>query len=73
MMSSGLWLTQSVPQVVERNSGTRRGQEGGPLDTTHFGLNKYCSRDDASYIAVKDKMAEKLRSWTGRPRPTHID
>ncbi|KAI1146836.1 hypothetical protein F4825DRAFT_466221 [Nemania diffusa] len=59
--------------VVTRDSGTRRGQEGSPLDTNHFGLNKYSSRSDASYIAVKGRMAEMLRSWTGRPKPSHID
>ncbi|KUI70689.1 Serine/threonine-protein phosphatase 6 regulatory ankyrin repeat subunit B [Cytospora mali] len=52
--------------IVTPIAGTRPGQESHPLDTDHFSLNKYRSRDDASYIAVRDRMSQMLRSWNER-------
>jgi hypothetical protein len=36
----------------------------------HFGLNKYESRDDASYVTVKNKIVEMAKSKISK-RPTY--
>ncbi len=59
-------------QVVAKRAATRSGQDRHALDTDHSGLSKYQSRDDASYIAVKNQMASMVQSWIGRPKPSPI-
>lgn len=68
------WLTKDTPlsKVVTRESGTRRGEEASPLDTNHFDLNKYSSETDGSYMAVRNKIKQFLRSWNGKAIPICI-
>ncbi|KAK6448633.1 hypothetical protein FP744_10004883 [Trichoderma asperellum] len=56
-------LGMSFNMVVTRESGTRRGEEASPLDTNHFDLNKYSSNTDGSYMAIRNKIKQFLRSW----------
>ncbi|KAL6696427.1 ankyrin repeat-containing domain protein [Trichoderma pleuroticola] len=56
-------LGMEFQMVVTRDSSTRLGQEKVSLDTNHFDLNKYYSKTDASYVAVKGKMTQMLQSW----------
>ena len=48
-------------EVVDRVSATRTGHDRYPLDTDHFGLNKYESDEDQSYLEVKAMIVDMVR------------
>lgn len=54
-------LTQRF-QIVPKESAVLKGQEGIALDVNHSGLNKYGSRDDPSYAAVRDVILGWIQS-----------
>ncbi|GKZ33149.1 hypothetical protein AbraIFM66950_002933 [Aspergillus brasiliensis] len=62
-------FTEAVPNVilgfqvrvvVDEAGGTRAGRDREMLDTDHFGLNKFESREDASYERVKNKIVTMI-------------
>ncbi|KAJ8130426.1 hypothetical protein O1611_g3206 [Lasiodiplodia mahajangana] len=45
-------------QIVTKRGATRAGRTSEALDTDHFGLNKFASMHDDSYIKIRDKIRE---------------
>ncbi|PHH74930.1 hypothetical protein CDD80_2741 [Ophiocordyceps camponoti-rufipedis] len=58
-----LILGMRFEMIVTPQAATRVGHQWGVLDTDHFALNKYASRNDASYTAVAGKISEMLDNW----------
>ncbi|KAL6405287.1 Ankyrin repeat domain-containing protein 50, partial [Ilyonectria robusta] len=62
------FLGYGVNLVVAKHAATRFGCNSEPLDTNHFGLNKFQSKDDASYKKIRDKIRdmaeEKMEKYT---------
>lgn len=52
--------------MVDKLSATRNGYRGHPLDTDHFGLNKFESDDDASYLEVKSQIVAMVNAKIGK-------
>ncbi|CAD6441286.1 cb3ba11b-506d-45aa-9e63-7c7903804476 [Sclerotinia trifoliorum] len=55
-----LWFRVNL--VVNQENATRVGRRSLPLDTDHYGLNKYENREDASYKAVKSEIIEMIKA-----------